>query len=396
MAHIRRYRSNPDIWPGYVDALATLLVVIIFLLMIFVLGQVFLNDALSGRDKAVDKLNGQVAQLADMLKMERIANYDLRDEFENISFELKGSLAKQDDMNSMIASLKSNETALNQKLIIATDSNNDINEKLVKSTEDLKLRLVAAAKLQHQIAALQALKLELANQLKNSEIARAGKSRDLNASRDETLQAQAEASLLNQQLKAFGQQISELNNLLDVSATRDKKSNARISALGKKLNTALASKVQELAKYRSDFFGQLRKILGSRQDIQIVKDRFVFQSEVLFASAEADLGDSGKMQLAKLAASLLAISKNIPSDIKWVLQVEGHTDSNAIHTPKFPSNWELSSARATSVVKFLITAGIPANRLAATGYGEFQPLDNRNDEIANRRNRRIELKLSQR
>ncbi len=361
MAHVRRYRSNPDIWPGFVDALATLLVVIIFLLMIFVLGQIFLNDALSGRDKTLDKLNGQVAQLADMLEMERLANADLNDEFENISFELKGSLAKQDEMNSVIAVFKNNE-----------------------------------ANLQHQIAALEALRLELASKLKNAEVSDASKSRDLNASRDEALKAQAEAALLNQQLKAFSEQIAQLNSLLDASAKRDEESKAQISALGKKLNTALANKVQELARYRSEFFGKLRKILGDRQDIQIVKDRFVFQSEVLFASGEAELGDSGKMQLAKLAESLLDISKTIPSNINWLLQVEGHTDKNAIHTERFPSNWELSNARATSVVKFLITAGIPANRLAATGYGEFQPLDDREDEIANRRNRRIELKLSQR
>ena len=169
-----------------------------------------------------------------------------------------------------------------------------------------------------------------------------------------------------------------------------------IEALGKRLNVALASKVQELARYRSEFFGRLRQILGNRSDVQIVGDRFVFQSEVLFTTGSADLGEPGQLQMAELAETLLQIAADIPPEVKWILQVEGHTDAIPIATARFPSNWELSSARAISVVKFLRSQGIPAERLSATGYGEFQPLDPRKDEIANRRNRRIELKLTQR
>jgi chemotaxis protein MotB len=176
----------------------------------------------------------------------------------------------------------------------------------------------------------------------------------------------------------------------------DKKAQVKIANLGQRLNTALASKVQELAGYRSEFFGRLRKVLGNRQGIQIVGDRFVFQSEVLFASGSDELAPAGRLQMAKLGETLKEISAGIPSDINWVLRVDGHTDRIPIKTLQFPSNWELSAARAISVVKFLVSQGIPANRFAATGFGEFQPLDARNDEFAFRRNRRIELKLDQR
>jgi len=187
-----------------------------------------------------------------------------------------------------------------------------------------------------------------------------------------------------------------LNEALEASEARDKKAQVKIANLGQRLNAALASKVQELARYRSEFFGRLRKVLGNHRDIQIVGDRFVFQSEVLFASGSDILAPVGKLQMAKLGETLKEITATIPSDINWILRVDGHTDRVPIRTKRYPSNWELSAARAISVVKFLTTLGIPANRFAAAGFGEFQPLDVRNDEFAYRRNRRIELKLDQR
>jgi chemotaxis protein MotB len=195
---------------------------------------------------------------------------------------------------------------------------------------------------------------------------------------------------------ALREQIGLLNVTLETSEAKDKTQNTRIINLGKRLNAALASKVQELARYRSEFFGRLRKVLGSRRDIQIVGDRFVFQSEVLFSSGSAELEVLGKAQLTHLANILQEISKNIPSKINWILRVDGHTDRVPIHNFKFASNWELSTSRAISVVKFLQEQSIPANRLAAAGFGEYQPLDARDDEIAYRRNRRIELKFDQR
>ena len=208
--------------------------------------------------------------------------------------------------------------------------------------------------------------------------------------------AKAQVALLNRQMAAFRKQIARLNAALNASEAQSKAQNVQIVNLGKRLNAALASKLQELARYRSEFFGRLRKVLGNRRDIRVVGDRFVFQSEVLFGSGSSQMGEGGKLQLGQLAKTLIEISKRIPKDVEWVLRVDGHTDRIPIKTKAFPSNWELSTARAVSVVKYLISAGIPAINLAAAGFGEFQPLDARNDEIAFRRNRRIELKLDQR
>ncbi len=209
-------------------------------------------------------------------------------------------------------------------------------------------------------------------------------------------EARSQIDLLNRQILALREQLGQIERILRESEEKEKASQAQVADLGKRLNAALARKVDELTNYRSEFFGRLRQALGNRTDIQIVGDRFVFQSEVLFSSGSADLNPQGREQMAKLAGTLIDISKRIPTDLKWILRVDGHTDRLPINTPQFPSNWELSAARAISVTKFLVAQGIPADRLAATGFGEFQPLDERNDEIALRRNRRIELKLTER
>ena len=208
--------------------------------------------------------------------------------------------------------------------------------------------------------------------------------------------AKAQVALLNRQMAELRKQVARLNTALQASKAASTAQKAEIVNLGKRLNAALASKVQELARYRSEFFGRLRQVLGNRRDIRVVGDRFVFQSEVLFGSGSAEIGEKGKRQLTQLAQTLKSISAKIPKDLDWVLRVDGHTDRVPIKTAAFPSNWELSMARAISVVKFLISQGIPARNLAAAGFGEFRPLDARTDEIAYRRNRRIELKLDQR
>ncbi|MGQ3028264.1 MAG: peptidoglycan -binding protein, partial [Ferrovibrionaceae bacterium] len=195
---------------------------------------------------------------------------------------------------------------------------------------------------------------------------------------------------------ALREQMASLQKALDASEAKDKEQEAQISDLGRRLNVALARKVEELSKYRSEFFGRLREVLGNRRDVQIVGDRFVFQSEVLFPSGSAELNDAGREQMAKLAKTLMEISAEMPQDLPWILRVDGHTDRIPIKTAQFPSNWELSTARAATVAKFLIGQGVPPNRIAAAGFGEFQPLDDRDDEIALRRNRRIELKLTER
>ncbi len=252
------------------------------------------------------------------------------------------------------------------------------------------------AALTRDIEALRALKTELDKKITEM----AGKL-EKNEGRLEIEQelsntAQAQIALLNQNVKALREQIARLGDALDASEKKAKEQKVQIANLGSKLNAALAGKVTELTRYRSEFFGRLRQLLGRQRGIQVVGDRFVFQSEVLFQTGSAELGDAGQVQLGGLAETLLDIARKIPPDLKWILRVDGHTDKVPISTGRFPSNWELSTARAISVVKFLIRQGIPPTNMAATGFGEFQPLDQRDDEIGHRRNRRIELKLTQR
>ncbi len=420
LAQSRRTRSATNIWPGFVDALATLLMVIIFLLMIFVVAQFYLNDALIGRDKALDKLNLQIAELAELLSLERRASRDLRSNVAQISAELQSSLAERDNLSSQLSNLlgirasldtaqaelakaqkerddfAAQRSSLTDELEETYKSLEDANKTISVDKETIEVQLAELAALQQDIIALQALRDELSNRVDRALRDAEDNAKSLSEERKISLAAKAQVALLNRQLAALRRQVATLNNALEASEVRDKKSQVKIANLGQLLNAALARKVQELARYRSEFFGRLRKVLGNRRDIQIVGDRFVFQSEVLFASGSDVLAPSGRLQMAKLGKTLKGITVTIPSDINWVLRIDGHTDRVPIQTLRFPSNWELSAARAISVVKFLISQGIPANRLAAAGFGEFQPLDARNDEFAFRRNRRIELKLDQR
>ena len=420
LARARRARSAINIWPGFVDALATLLMVIIFLLMIFVVAQFYLNDALVGRDKALDKLNLQITELAELLSLERRASRDLRDNVAQISVELQSSLAERDSLSAQLnnllgvkASLDSTTTALTklqkesqelaaERMALTGELEEtykqleDANKTIAVDKETIEVQLTKLATLQQDIVALQALRDELAKRVETAVRDAESNAKSLSEERQISLAAKAQVALLNRQLAALRRQVATLNQALEASETRDKQAQVKIANLGQRLNAALASKVQELARYRSEFFGRLRKVLGNRRDIQIVGDRFVFQSEVLFASGSDILAPAGRLQMAKLGKTLQEITATIPSDINWILRIDGHTDRIPIKTKRFPSNWELSSARAISVVKFLTTLGIPANRFAAAGFGEFQPLDARNDEFAYRRNRRIELKLDQR
>ena len=202
--------------------------------------------------------------------------------------------------------------------------------------------------------------------------------------------------LLNQQLAALRQQIGALERALEVSESRDAESQTKIADLGRRLNVALAQRVQELSRYRSDFFGRLREILSDRENIRIVGDRFVFQSEVLFPSGSDVLQEEGTDEMAKLAEAIVALNREIPSDINWIIRVDGHTDNVPISGGRFEDNWELSTERAGAVVKYLISQGVPPERLAATGFGEYQPIDPENTPEARARNRRIEFKLTER
>ncbi|MEX2449287.1 MAG: peptidoglycan -binding protein [Rhodospirillales bacterium] len=370
--------------------------VIIFLLMIFVLAQFYLSDAISGRDSALARLQNQMSELADMLALERKSNEDLRADITQLSQELQTSIFVRDTLSDNLQSMARRAEGAEQKAAGLETELSDALKTIEADKETIELKVRELAKLNDDIAALTAFREELekkvaglAGKLEKSETA-------VIEERKASESARAQAALLNKQMATLREQLGRLEAALEASEKRTKEQKVQITSLGKRLNAALASKVQELSRYRSEFFGRLREVLGQHRGIRIVGDRFVFQSEVLFASGSAEIGSEGRPQLAQLAKTLSDIAKKIPDDIDWVLRVDGHTDKVPISTSRYASNWELSTARAISVVKLLIEEGISPDRLAAAGFGEFQPIDARQDEIALRRNRRIELKLTQR
>jgi chemotaxis protein MotB len=480
-------RRSINIWPGFVDGLATLLLVVIFVLMVFMVAQFFLSVALTGKDEALTRLETEINELAELLALERSANTELRVNVEQLSSELQSSLAARESLSGQLATLAEERATLANQLAALADERDRLATQLLEEQQERQrlgalassnadrlseseqalaearadlqqsrqaladkreeldvererlnaalarleidqrrleeaLATIAAGKTEleeayqtidvdkqkieaqlAELAILKSLRDEMVEKLQASESARQSSEDELESERralaeqkELSAEAQLQVTLLNRQLAALREQLATLSAALDLSEAKNVEQEVQIADLGKRLNVALASKVQELARYRSEFFGRLREILGNRQDIRIVGDRFVFQSEVLFASGSATIADDGRAQLAQLASTLKEIASTIPGELEWVLRVDGHTDRAPISTAAFPSNWELSTARAVSVVKFMIDQGIPPGRLAATGFGEFQPLDPGGDEIAYRRNRRIEFKLTER
>ncbi|MEP7452235.1 peptidoglycan -binding protein [Phyllobacterium sp. SB3] len=337
----RRPIRHVDYWPGFVDALSTLLLSIMFLLSVFVLAQFLLSQEITGKDAVLNRLNSQINELTQLLSLEQGNKQDLEDTIANLQASLTNAQSEQSRLQSLLSQGAGAGAAAEGKIS------------------------------------------ELSTGLENE--------------KQISARALSQVELLNQQISALRRQIGALEQALNASESRDKESNAKIADLGKRLNVALAQRVQELNRYRSDFFGRLREILSDRENIRIVGDRFVFQSEVLFPSGAAVLNPAGSEEMKKLALALIDLQKEIPDDINWVLRVDGHTDDIALSgTGQFKDNWELSSARAISVVKFLIANGVPANRLVAAGFGEFQPLEPGETPEVRARNRRIELKLTER
>lgn len=339
LARARR-ESGFNYWPGFVDALSTLVLSIVFLLSVFLVVQFFLSQEVSGKDKALAQLNAKIAELNDLLSLEKLGKINLEDTLTQVRAGLSSAESERDRVKGLYEGL--------------AGAGND--------------------------AAGRASELNKALESEKSVSAR----------------ALAQIEVLNQQISALRRQLAALEEALDASEKRDRESQTRIADLGQRLNVALAQRVQELSKYRSEFFGRLRVILGNRPDIRVVGDRFVFPSEVFFDTGQAQLLPEGRAELDKLANALIELDKQIPGEIAWVLRVDGHTDVRPINSPIFKSNWELSSARAISVVQYLISLGVPAQRLVAAGFAEFQPLDIGVSEEAYKRNRRIELKLTER
>ncbi|MGB0626047.1 MAG: peptidoglycan -binding protein [Alphaproteobacteria bacterium] len=382
----RRRQSAVNYWPGFVDALAALLVVVVFLIMVFALAQFFLSDALSGRDDALSKLNRQVNELARMLDLERSANTELRLSVSQLSAQLQSSISERD---LLVDRLSIVEQELDSERRTSAAELDALRARIAEDRETIESQRRDLAGLAADISDRESRLTALTERAETAETS-------FSEQREISERAQQQVALLNQQLAALRRQLAALNEALEASEAKNQEQEVQVVNLGKRLNEALATKVQELARYRSEFFGRLREVLGDRTDIRIEGDRFVFQSEVLFGSGQAVLNPEGEGQLQQLAQTLVQIAAEIPADIEWILRVDGHTDERPISTARFPSNWELAAARAISVVKFLVSAGIPAENLVAAGFGEFQPIDAGADEIAYRRNRRIEFKLDQR
>ncbi|ACK51098.1 OmpA/MotB domain protein [Methylocella silvestris BL2] len=330
----RRRIRQVDYWPGFVDALSTMLLVIIFLLSVFMLAQFFLAREVTGKDTVLEKLNRQIEQLSALLALERAGK------------------TESDEKATLLA------------------SNLDAAQKdkaRLQGAIDAKAAGDGGAAAQQQLA----------------------------AEKDASAAALAQIDILNQQIAALRRQLAAIEDALSASEKSGAESQAKIADLGSRLNIALAQKVQELARYRSDFFGRLRQILGDRPGVSVVGDRFIFQSEVLFESSQAVLDTAGRAELDKLASALIELEHEIPPDIPWIIRVDGHTDKKPIQSSQYPSNWSLSAARAIAVVQYLVSKGVSPQRLAAAGFGEFQPLDPGEGDDANRRNRRIELKITE-
>jgi len=339
LARIRRGESGMNYWPGFVDALSTLILSIIFLLTIFVVVQFYLQQEVQGKNTALQHLNGQIALLSKLLSMEKASTADLENQLGGLRSSLAAAQNDRDKLKGLYEGAAAAQTTAESRVS------------------------------------------ELSGQLQGE--------------KENSTKALGQVDLLNQQIAALRDQLASLATALGVSEKKNKDSDERISELGQRLNVALAQHVQELSSYRSDFFGKLREVLGNRPDIRIVGDRFVLQSEIFFDTGRADLKPEGRAELDKVAAAIAELESQIPAEIPWILRVDGHTDVRPI-IGQFKSNWDLSAERAISVVQYMVAKGVKPSRLVAAGFGEFQPIDTGTTEDAFRRNRRIEFKLTER
>ncbi|MDN3516848.1 peptidoglycan -binding protein [Aquisalimonas lutea] len=427
----RRNRSSINVWPGYVDVLATLLLLFVFVLSLFMVAQYYLTDTLAGREAALARLEDRIAELGEELAMERRAR-------EEVEADLEVSIAEREALREELSSVQSRASSLEQQLQEAEAQTQEDEELIEQQTATI-------ASLQQDVAALRELRDELEAEVGELAAAREEAEEEVGAARDRSKALEAELAeaeertrlvqrelqereirvqdlqrlveeqqralaqeeqltesqqsridRLNRQVQALREQLERVSAALELSEETVAQQEAQIEDLGRRLNLALIERVQELSRYRSDFFGRLREVLGDREDIRIEGDRFLFQSELFFDTASAEIGEQGREQLDNVAETILELRDNIPEGIPWVLQVEGHTDQRPINTEEFPSNWELSTARAQAIVDYLIEQGVPPDRLAAAGFGQYHPVAEGNSPEALRRNRRIELRLTQR
>ncbi|MBW4024847.1 MAG: peptidoglycan -binding protein [Proteobacteria bacterium] len=471
--HRRRQHNGLDAWPGYVDALSTLLMVTIFVLLVFVLAQGLLSVTLTGKDKALERLNAEIAQLTDMLSLEKGRTADLQGNVASLAHDLSEVTTARDALahqlstaeaevaqdssqvsaltaernkltaqladsavqaqsaatrlndiqaqlgqqtsatasaNSQAASLRTSLATTQKKLeasdtrlaqataavTSATQAAQAADQRIAGLQTQLTAATTRATTAEASLAAAQAtLKQDQAQIAQQAQLVSAGGAA-LTQQKQATEAANNQIALLNQQMAALRQQLAAIAAALQLQETQGRDKDAQIADLGRKLNLALAAKVQELQRYRSDFFGKLREILKNQPNIKIVGDRFVFQSDVLFPLDRATLTPEGQAQIGDIATAVKGIMKEIPPSISWILRVDGHADSQPITNGPYQNNWQLSAARAISVVQVLIQDGVPANHLAATAFGDTQPIDPAHTPAAYAKNRRIEFRLTDR
>jgi len=361
MHSLARRRRGFDIWPGFVDALSSLVLVMVFVLLLFAIGQFVLSQTIAGKNQALADLNAQIAQLAKTLSLAQDSNRTFDAKVKELSASLGQAGSERD-------------AAKTQRDAVQAE----------------------AAKLNADIAALAALKATLEQQVASLAGQLDTSKKNLVAATDLNAKSAAQVELLNRQIAAVREQLAQLSAALELANANIKDKDVKIADLGAQLNLALASKINQLERYRSEFFGKLREALGNRADIRVVGDRFIVPTDILFDTASADLNEPAQVQLAKLAQTLNEVAAEIPSSLDWVVRIDGHTDKRPIHTEQFPSNWELSTARAVAIVKTLVVQGVPAHHLSANGFGQFQPLDTADTEAAYAKNRRIEIQLTNR
>ena len=370
-----RRRHVDYTWPGFVDALSSLLMVIIFVLMIFVLSQFFLSQKMSGQDEALVKLKSNLIELSELLSLERESNIALTSDLSILEKKIIG-LKEQFEKEKIVNDRNNEELKNNVKII-------NFNKNKIKELDAILNKKIQEAKLYSKNM------IDLSQNLEKKE----GKIKK----KDALLRAsQEEVNKLTRASIQLRNKLSQLQTLLSAYKAKDKKEKIKTLNIGKDLNSALARKVEELQRFKSEFFGRVRELIKGRPEIRVVGDRFVFQSEVLFSTGSVEIGPKGQLEMVRLAATLMEIEKSLPTDIDWILQIEGHTDNLPVKNGQiYKDNWELSTKRALSVLRYLIKQGIKPSRLSASGYGSFQPVDKKNNPQARKKNRRIEMKITQ-
>ena len=349
----RKTKSQVNIWPGFVDAISTLLLVFIFLLAIFMISQTFLTQVITGKDIALENLQLQLNRLDEDL----ISNKTEKERLTDLLYKLNQKLLTLNLEKNNIEEDLANEKKISSRYLINI---NDLNSKVNNLFEELSIEK---------------------NKFTNSE--------------EDNQKLRKNIKGLNENIKLINKELFKIKDALSVSEKSASLKDIRIDDLSKKLNTALKEKIGELTQYRSEFFGKIKKIIGDEEEINIVGDRFVLQSEIFFKSGSADIGKKGKEKIKEITLLLISITNKIPKDIDWLIQVEGHTDNLPISNSKYPSNWELSTSRAISVAKVMMANGIKSNKINVAGYGEFRPLVENISSKNREKNRRIELKLTQ-